>query len=141
MQLKQRLGVAFLPLVLVIGGILVSVAVATAVLTFSNINSNQSTRAASEALFVAKAGASDGIMRVVYNKNYSSSCYSIPVGSRTAYVVVTKDQPATGNTQVYSKAIISNRTRTFYSLLGVDATTGVVNLISTQEVTTAVACP
>ena len=141
MHPKQRFGVAFLALVLVIGGILMAVTAAIGELTLSNLNSNQSTRFSAEALSVAKAGALDGMMRVVYDKNFSSACYNIPVGTRTAYIVVSKDLPLTGETSIYSKASILQRTVTLYSLLSVDSATGLVNLVSTVESTSTVVCP
>lgn len=140
MRLTQRQGVVFLALVLVIGGVLVAVATALAVLTFSNVNSNQSTRFSAEALAVAKAGALDGLMRVVYDKNFQSQGYNLPVGARTARIIVAKDISATGETEVCSTATVLQRTVTLHSVLSVDVGTGLVNLVSTAEATSTAAC-
>lgn len=134
-------GVVFLPFVLIIGGILIEITAAFGIFTLLNINSNQSLRFSAEALSVARAGTADAMLQVVNNKNFSSTCYRVLVGSRTAYVVVSRDIPVAGETSIYSKATILNRTRILYTILNVNSGTGEVNLVSTQESTSAVSCP
>lgn len=136
MRLKQKLGAVFLPLVLIIGGILIEIAAAAGVLTLLGINSSQSVRASAEALQVARAGTADALMQITNDKNFLNPYYNVPINSRNAYVSVLRDIPVIGQTSIYSQATILNRTRILFSLISVDSVTGEINLISTTEVTT-----
>src|SRR3989344_3320459 len=86
-------GVVFLPMVLIIGGILIEIAAAAGVLTLLGVNSSQSVRASAEALYVARAGTADALMQITNNKNFLNVYYTVPINSRSALVAVFPNNP------------------------------------------------
>lgn len=130
---QAKTGIAALPALLLIGGIVIEIAIVSAALTFIGITNALSVRAAAEALFLARAGAQDAIMRVVRDKNFSSSGYTVPVGSRSATVVVTKDQPQAGQTTITATSSVVRRQKEIQAVVTIDGVTGQSEIVSFKE--------
>lgn len=67
--LKTRSGIASLPVILLLGGMIIEIAIAGAFI-FYYINSNvYGNRLANQAASAARAGIDDAVMRIIYNTN------------------------------------------------------------------------
>lgn len=133
--IRGVLGAAALPVVLVIGSVVLELTVVSSFVAYTLSQSGFGERASTEALFVARSGAMDGIRKVVRNKDFSDAdSYSLTVGNKTASVTVTKDSPTTGQTRVVSTGTAWLRQKKIQADLTVNAATGEVNLISFQEI-------
>ncbi len=129
-------GAATLPVVLLMSAIVVELAIVGVVLAAILGNTIFSSRLGNEALAAARAGAQDGIRRVILYKNCpGTGCpasYSLTVGSRsTADVTIAS---ASGVITIDSIGTASSRKKKVEVLLGVDSTTGKVNIQSFKEI-------
>lgn len=130
-------GAATLPVVLLMSAIVVELAVLGIVLATVFGNTIFSGRLASEALGAARAGADDAIRRVILYQNCpSTGCpasYSVTVGSRsTADVTIVSG--GGGIITVDSVGVSSLRKKKIEAVLGVDSSTGKVNIRSYKEI-------
>lgn len=142
-----RSAVAALPSILLIGSVLLELAIVGAFLAYIFTTTGYGIKLSSEALAAARAGAQDGILRVIRDKSYGASSYTpacstsdgngyaFTVNSRTVCVVVLKDQPSSGLTTLYATATALTRQKKVKVVLSVDATTGKVDVSSFEEVT------
>jgi hypothetical protein len=138
--MEGQRGVAALPAVLIAGAIVMEIAIAGALLAVLEANSGLGAKAGDQAFVLAQAAAQDGIMRVVMNKDQGFICYSLPIGSQSVLVEIQKDVPVAGETSIWTKATVSARTRRANAILAVDTSTGKVNVLSIQEVTSGASC-
>ncbi len=131
-------GIAALPTMLVLGGLIVNIIIAITLGMYLLINSRFGNKLSAEALAAAKAGISDGILRVSRNKNFTtnSNGYTVTVGARSVNVVVCKDLPecgGVGHSKVTAIGLALNKKRKVETVLSVSPV-GEVILESTQEV-------
>lgn len=131
---EGKRGIAALPSVLIIGGIIVQIAVVGAFLSYLFASAGYGTRLASEALNAARAGAQDAMMRVARDKTFSSDGYTVTTNGRDATVVVTRDSPVAGQDTILSTATALTRQKKIEIILEVDATTGQLEVLSFGEV-------
>jgi hypothetical protein len=93
---KNSRGVATLPTVLMIGGIIMELAVAGVVVGYAFTQSGSGMRFSSEALFTARAGADDATYKIIkgdYEASYSLTVSGTPgtQSERKADITVEKD--------------------------------------------------
>ena len=88
---------------------------------------------ASFAFYTAEAGAKDAMMKVARNKDYNNAGYNLAVDSGNASVVVAKDTPVPGQTQISSTGVSENNTKKVQVILNVGAN-GNITVNSWQEV-------
>jgi len=137
-DLKQNKGVAFLPVVLLISG-LVTVIVTAIVLTsiFANTGGAR-TKWSIEALAIAQAGIDDGIIKIIRNKNCPdvscSAFFTLPAGNGTASVTIAKDTPSNGKHTVTSLGKVRVAQKKLQAIVNTNAITGQVEIESIQEV-------
>ncbi len=139
-------GVATLPTILLLSGILMELAIAGTVLATVLNNKISNQRFGTEALAAARAGAQDAIMRVSRDKGFEalSPGYSLNVTDRaSAQVIVCKnwvtianlcDTNINGKDEIVSIGTVLNRKKKIVVILGVDEVTGRVQIRSFEEV-------
>lgn len=136
--MKKR-GIASLPVILLLGGIIIEIGVAGAFLLVYLNNSLYGTRLANEALEAAHSGVNDAMMRIIVDKNTNTSpdSYYLTVGGRTANVTICKDcsDVGTGKTKVTAVGQALTKQHRLVAILNVDPDTGVVSIVSVSEVT------
>ena len=93
---KKEKGVAALPVILLISGIIMELVAASAFLAFSFSSGSFGTVLASEALFGARTGAEDGIYRIIKNNYPSSYNLTVSSGSHTVTIDVTVEKDPLG---------------------------------------------
>lgn len=135
-KLKTTAGVSTLPTMLLLGSIIIEIVVAMAFLTYYFNTLNFSARLTSEALETARAGAQDGINKVILDKNCCGGPYTVTTSNgRTATVNVCKDVClGAGQTRVLSTATVFNKQRTIEADLSVDPVTGQVAVNALKEI-------
>ncbi|MCK9187168.1 MAG: hypothetical protein PHS16_01995 [Candidatus Colwellbacteria bacterium] len=141
---RRESGVAALPVILLISGIILEIVAASAFLAFSFSSGSFGTLLATEALFGARAGADDAIYRIIKN-NYSTS-YSLTTttGSHTVVIDITveKDPIDLGSCstawgcryRIYSTGRVLFRERKIEVVLAVDPNTREIRRESFKEV-------
>lgn len=123
-----------LPLVIMIGLVIVELGVAMAFLVYFSNLSSYGTRLAQEALFGARSGVNDAILRIIRNKDFMGTYSSITVGRATVTVSVVKDQPDTNQTTITSTGIALIRQKKYQAVVSIDPNTATVSLVSLTEI-------
>ncbi|MDP2629644.1 MAG: hypothetical protein Q8P45_03020 [Candidatus Harrisonbacteria bacterium] len=134
----KKQGIASLPAILLFGGVLLEIGIASAFLVFYLNNSVYGARLSNEALLAAQSGIDDGILQVILNKDCPSgecpSSYSLSVGSREADVTICKDScSGSGSTQIKAVGKAFTKRRSLTAVVTIDEGTGSVSLTSLQE--------
>lgn len=135
---RLQSGVATLPVILLISGIVMELAVAGVIVSALLTNTVFNSRLSAEALAVARAGAQDAIVKIIRYKNCNaSSCggpvpYTITIGSRTAVVSIVDNLNNT--LTVKSEGTAVTRKKKIEAVVGVDASSGKVSVLSFEEV-------
>jgi uncharacterized protein (UPF0333 family) len=130
-------GAMALSSILVLAMILLAVGLAMASSSFiqSSIVSNQNKSIS--ALYIAEAGAKDAMQKLTRNKNYSNTGYNLAIGNGSAGIVVSKDTPSSGQTEILSTGVVGGNTKKIKVILNTDAAgdgSGKVAIISWEEV-------
>lgn len=128
-------GIAALPAVIIFGGIIIEVALASAFLAFTLNNTSLGVRLSAEAFAAAKSGVEDAMLRILRDKNYSDPTgYSISLGRATVDVVVNADTPDADKTTITSTGTAFRRKRQIQAIVSIDAVSGIVKVISLKEI-------
>lgn len=127
-------GIVALPVILMLGGLIAEIAIAMAVSVFLLTSSEFGMRLSSDAFFAARAGIQDGILRIVRDKNFTSS-YNLTVGNVTADVTVCNIScVGAGKAKVAAVGRAQSRSRKLEAVFAVSSGTGEVRLESLKEV-------
>ncbi|MBI4991747.1 MAG: hypothetical protein HZB99_00825 [Candidatus Harrisonbacteria bacterium] len=132
-------GVAALPTVLLLGGLIMEIMIAATLSSYLLVSSEFGIRLGSRALFAARSGIQDALIRVVRDKNFTSSSYTLPVGNYSVEVSVCKDLPepicvGDGKHKITAVGTAENRSRKLEAIVSVDSATGEARLQSLKEV-------
>ena len=129
-------GQTALSFVFLIGVIIVSIGALLAFLAASFLSSSYGFQAANRVLAIASAGAEDGLMQLVRNKDFSAPTpYSVPVGSDSASVSVTQNTPISGQATIVSSATVLFRQRKIQVIVSVNSTNTKVDVVSWRILT------
>lgn len=134
---NKRAGFASLPVVLLLGGVIIELAITSAFI-FYYVNSNvYGNRLASQAAAAARSAIDEAVMRVILNPNCGNdincpSPYTLTTGAATAEVTITKNLDNTTSIVAVGKA--QAKQHRIVSLLSVSST---APLISIQTITDA----
>jgi len=125
---------AALPAMLFIGGIIVEIGIAGAFISYYLSQSGFGIKMSAEALAAAEAGVQDALIKIIRNKDFTSSGYDLMVGNRSANVVVCKDTCAgTGKHKITSIGSALVKRRKIEAVVNVNNTTGEVKIESILE--------
>ncbi len=136
---KRENGVATLPTVIILSVIILEVAIAAVVIAAGLANTANSQRISSQALSDAKTGTDDAFERILRYKDCPNitgcpASYTINIPGTNDVANVTISNNGQGVITVISEGVSSNRHRKLKMLVGVDNSTGLVNLQSMQEI-------
>lgn len=130
-------GVAFLPTVLLFGGLLTATALGTSLIVYLLYGNTLSVRSGMTAATAARTGLQDAFLRIVRDINLGNVSYVLVVGDgATAAVTVTtlsSVNPAIIRKQIISIGSILNRYRQLRATAEIDKNTGELRLICTEE--------
>lgn len=141
--LHASFGIAALPTLLIISGILIEIVVAIALVANILSTTGYGARFSREALVAAEAGVQDAALRIARDKEYGTlggTTYSITVGNSSVQVTVYKDVGQGGVTASGKHRIVSTGTARVFSkkievVYDVDETTGKLILEAYNELT------
>lgn len=119
-----------------IGTIMIELGLAlTFVIYLSNLSS-YGVRLSQEALYAARTGVNDAILRTVRDKNFPSgySVYTITIGRANVEVTVNKNIPSTNQNTIKAVATVLTRKKTMEAVISIDSNNGEVAIVSFGEI-------
>ena len=133
---KGQNGVAALPTILILGGLVTEIIIAITASSYVFIESEFGNKLSADAMLAAKAGVADAILKVVRDKTFTSATATLAVGNYSADVSVCRELPclAIGKHKIISVGKAQTRRRSLEAILNVDSATGEVRLESLKEV-------
>lgn len=136
----RRRGIAVLPVMILIGAIIVEIAIVGGILAFYGSTSNLAIRASQEALFTARSGVEDALIKIVRNKGFTAATpYAVSVNSgiatTTASITVIVSSTNAAQKIIVATSSVMNRTKTVQAVVNIDSVSGKVDIVSFGEVT------
>ncbi len=129
-----RSGQATLAFVLLVGGIIVEIAIASSFITYFLNNSGFGERLLARARAAAQSGIVDAHLKLSRNKELGPLSYTVAVGNDVADVTIVQNtSPTTYIYTITARGIAVNRERTFTSNIVIDQRTGILALESLTE--------
>lgn len=130
----NKKGQAFLALVLLIGGIVVTAGIALAFIAISSVNTSYGFQNSESAEALATAGAEDALLQLDRNPSLSNTTgYTITLPAGTATVTITQNSPSSGQIYILSSAAVSNQTRKIGVVVS-ETATGQTSVVSWGDV-------
>ena len=128
---KYQRGFSLLPVVLVASLIIVEVGIALTFVMYLANSASYDVRLSQEAFFGARSGVSDAFLRIIRDKNFSSSGYNLVVGRVNVNIIVEKNS---NFSTITAKGTLLNREKIMQGIVSIDQETGEVVLFSLQEI-------
>lgn len=132
-NIRFKKGIAALPTILLISGIIVEISVAGILMAYFFGQSGFGIKLSAEAFGAANAGVSDALIKIVRDKNFFHSGYNLTVGRGQSYVVVCKDTCVLGKHEIISTGSVLTKRRKIQAIVNVDNATGEVKIESIKE--------
>ena len=118
---KNVFGIAVLPTILLIGGLVVEIGIAGLFISYFLNSSGFGVKISEEALSAAKSGIDDAIIKIIRNKgSVVSSPYTINIGNNSAQISVIKDLPSVGKYEITSLGSAGLKRRRLQAIINVD---------------------
>ena len=129
-------GVAALPLLLILSGIIMEIAIASTFIIFFLLESGLGERVALEGLAAARSGIYEAAQKIVRNKNfYTPSTLTVTIGDRRSVdVSVCNNAPCVGERIIEAVGVATRKQRKLEAILNIDEATGEVRIASLKEV-------
>jgi len=138
---NSRNGIAVLPVMLVVGAIVVEIAIVGGILAFFSSTSNLAIRSSQEALFTARAGAEDALIKILRDKDYtcdpsspSEDCLLTMVSGGSQTTAVTSVVTSGLQRIITASSTVKNRTKTVQVKVNVNDITGKIDVVSFEEI-------
>jgi len=135
-QNNKKRGIALLPAVLMIGIIVVELGIALAFVIYLSNLSSYGTRLSQEALYAARAGINDAILRTIRDKDFPTvgSTYTITIGRASVEVTINKNQPDTSQNTIAAIATVLTRKKSMQAIISINSITGEISIVSFEEI-------
>ncbi len=130
LRLREHNGQAVLPLVLLMGGLVVLMALTLLFLAQTFLTSSYGFQISERAKAVAASGAYDALLRLARNKDFTG-VYSLPLGTDSANVTI-QNSPLSELVTITSVSTILSRMRKVTTVVSRSSYTGQITLISWQ---------
>ena len=137
---RKNSGVAMLPLVLLIGGLITVIAITITLTSSLSSHSSAAIKWSSEALAGAQAGVDDGIIKIIRNNSHSGTS-TLAIGNANVTVSIDSNAPISGKGTIISCGVVRSSQRKLQAIVNIDAITGQVNIESIQEIAIGESCP
>lgn len=128
----SKFGIASLPVILLLGGIIIEIGIASTFLLVYLNNSIYGIRLSNEALEGAHSGINDAVMRVILDKNFNEA-YDLTVGRASVDISVCKDVCVANRHEVTAIGRAFTKQHKLVAILNVSSTTGFVEIESIVE--------
>ena len=143
-SLKLINGIAALPTMLLLGGIIVEISIVGAFISYLFSQSSFGIRLSEEALSFAQSGIQDAMIKIIRNKDFSSvSGYDIIIENKTARIVVCRESKSVGGdcntsnpgkSEITSTGSVSTKKRKLRAIVNVNSNTGEIKVESIGEI-------
>ena len=133
-NIRFKKGIAALPTILLISGIIVEISVAGVLVAYFFGQSGFGIKLSAEALSAANAGVSDALIKIVRDKKFFHSGYNLTVGRGQSYVVVCRESCISGKREIVSTGSVLTKRRKIQAIVNVNDTTGEVKIESIKEI-------
>ncbi len=135
-NIKNKKGLAFMPTVLMIGVIMAELGIALVFLIYLSNLSSFSTRVSQEAMFAARTGVNDAILRIGRDKTFPSgfSNYEMSIGRVAVLVNIQKNTPGNNQDTIVSTASVRSFQRVIQAIISINAKTDEVTIVSMEEI-------
>jgi len=140
-------GMTALPLIILIGGIVLEIAITMALLAFYISESGAGARFSAEALSISQAGINDALMKIIrspsFNTGASNPYYLSFDNGRTAQVIVCRNSRTVTNNcdswvsngdEITSLGTVLNKNRRLRANVSINPTNGEVRIQSIKEI-------
>jgi len=130
-------GVAVLPAVLLIGGLIAGIGISGVFIAYYLNQSSFGVKLSQEALSAAQSGAQDAMLKIIRDRNFNfnPNPYTLNLGNYSAQITVCKDTCAgTGKFQIDSLGTSFNKQRKIRAVINYNNLTGEVRLESEKEI-------
>ena len=129
-------GIIALPVVLLPSGLIVEIVIVAMATSFLLVNSELGIRLSTDALFMARSGTQDALIKITRDKTFTSSGYNLAIDNGSAQVTVCKDAPCTtaGKVKINAVGVSQSQSRELETILIVDSITGESRLESLREI-------
>lgn len=139
----NKSGIAVLPVVLLIGGLIVEIGIAGLFISYFLNSSGFGVKISEEALAAAKSGINDAVIKIMRNKGESISSYTLNIGNNSAQISICKDfittsvacdTPAAGKYEITSLGSAGLKRRKLMAIVNVDNNDGEAKVEFIKEV-------
>lgn len=143
LNFKKNNGVAALPTMLLIGGIIAEIGIAGAFISYLYSQSSFGIRLSEEALSAAQSGIQDAIIKIIRNKDFSSAGYNLTINNKSANIIVCKDSRSasincdtlnSGKSEITSTGAALTKRKKLRAIVNVNSSTGEVKVESVNEI-------
>jgi len=132
MNFKSKKGVAILIAVLSLGGLIFTISMASAIISFWANQNIKSIRDSNKAFYAAQSGIQDSLIKLERNKDFTGNFNLSVNATNDAYVTVTF---SSNQTTITSTSTISSINKKLQTVADINATTGLITPTSTVEQT------
>lgn len=145
MNRKLSKGVATLPIVILIGGLIADIGITGVFMAYFLNQSSFGIKLSDEALAASRSGISDAELKIVRNKNFNPSpnTYILNVGDRSSQITVCRnfktvstacDTAMSNKYEITSLGIAFTRRRQLRAIIQVNSVTGEIKVESETEI-------
>ena len=145
--MKKNNGMTALPLIILIGGIVLEIAITMALVAFYISESGAGARLSAEALSISQAGINDALMKIIRNPSFNTGAsnpyYLSFDNNKNVQVIVCRDyQTITNNcdswvnnrTEITSLGTVLNKNRRLRANISINPTNGEIRIASIKEI-------
>jgi len=126
-------GVAALITVLSLGGLIFTISMGSALISFWANQNIKSIRGSNKAFYAAQSGLQDALIKLERNKDYTTGGFNLNInGTNDVSVTVSF---ASGQATITSTSTLSQINKNLQAIADIDATTGLITPTSTVEQT------
>ena len=129
----KKKGIAALIAVLSLGGLIFTISMASAIISFWANQNIKSIRDSNKAFYAAQSGLQDSLIKLERNKDFPSGNFTLSVYNTSDVSVNITN--SSGQATVNATSTISQVNKKLQAVIDIDTTTGLITPTSTTELT------
>jgi Flp pilus assembly protein TadG len=139
--MNNKKGVATLPMVLLVGGLLVEIGIVGAFMAYFLAQSGFGEKLSEEALTAARSGIQDAEMKIVRNPTDAAAEYDLSVGNYSTHVIICNssktvcDTVSAGKYEITSLGSALTKRRKIRAIIDINQSAGEAQIESEKEIT------
>ncbi len=129
---RDRSGQAALITTFIVGATVIFAGITMSFLATSFLQATYGFESATLANAAAMAGIQDALLQLTRNKDFSPGVYSIPLGTATTTVTVTRGSPTSDKITILATSTVRRYEQRVRAIVSVVTSTGQIDLLSWQ---------